>query len=672
MVLVEPPKGVGAPTPATAHQPSQVVRPRDAQHHAPPQDALGIADTVPDAFSDLDELLADVHEPRASESDQSGMTEPAADMDENVTAESATAMSQVARWSPATIVVGAGIVGVVLAVSASLLLILGFGRNASQVTTALPGDSTAPGSETPSDEDVRQVPSIQDGPDTPDGSTDDPAPPPTKPDSPTPADGSGDASRTPEENRKPDQDNAPANSPKPTAKPKDGAKDPATPDDANPDFQPKPSEIRRPLPALGGKFADVLNNAPIELGPRMDDSDEPRPPDNPSDVSVEPGAKPDGPPRGRIALPRPLAREVDLPARLADPLASVSYQAVPLLDFVYEVSDLSTIPITIDLNVLRLRQLSVVVPITAKLESSTVEQLLVAALEPHNLVAAADADSQLIVTLPRDEGLNRKANYAIEDLTGGEGARVESLIGLLTSFAAPDSWTVAGGMATIEAASGQLTIEGPEITHLETMFLLEKVRAAQKLKPVAKPPFAPSLIEPDSVRARAAEKLALPLKLNFGRPTRLTSILQRLSRDTGTRIVPNWQSLAAIGWTTETQATVTVEGKSLDETLVALLEPMELTYRVVDDLTIEVVTSQSAAAILDVEFHSVADLVQVDADALIQRIEAELGSERFATNGGTALVRFDAPTKCLVVAAPYALQRRLSQTLSAWRAEAAK
>src|SRR5262249_21232597 len=50
----------------------------------------------------------------------------------------------------------------------------------------------------------------------------------------------------------------------------------------------------------------------------------------------------------RPLVPRPPPREVDVNTRLADPLPGIETAATPLAEFVQTMSDLSTIPITLD------------------------------------------------------------------------------------------------------------------------------------------------------------------------------------------------------------------------------------------------------------------------------------------------------------------------------------
>lgn len=598
-------------------------------------------------------------------------------------------MAQVARWSPTHIVLAAGALGIVLAVSAALLLIVGFGRKPVDVASGEHAAGDSQGHDNASDDsdstDPQRDPASDDaegasndknategGTSGIEGATDSKGPK-SKNNDAAGAPGRGEAGEPSKPGEKPGSqktadDQKPSTDPvEPTnAKPQDNTKTkPRSPEGGELEFQPKPTDIRRPLPAIGGKFADVLNNAPLDLPARPGAIGEPT--EKPGSPASETAGKPDDAGEPRASLPRPLAREIDVSARLADRLASVAYQEVPLVDFINEVSDLSTIPITVDLEALRLRRLSIATPVTAKLENCTVKELLAASLSPLQLQARIEGEGDLLVTLAESEEGSSKVDYAVEDLTGGEESRAESLAQQIKLLVAPGAWVEEGGTATLETAAGKLTIEGPVRVHLETQLLLDKFRVARKLSPRAKPAFTLAAVSPDTAAKRAADKLATTLKLNFGRPTRLTAILQRLGRDTGTRIVPDWIDLVSIGWTTETQATVTVEGKSLAETLTTLLEPMELAYRVVDETTIEVVARKSVAGRTTVEFHSTTDVVAEDAETLLRRLETELGAEQFSGQGGPAKLFYDAPSQCVVAAGSHALQCRIAQTLTSWK-----
>lgn len=706
-----PVTGAGPAGGMSAAEGKQVVRPRAARQHDSRADTLG------DTFDDLDDLLAG-RRPAPAETSPSSSTADSHDVAKSVETKSAgvassvsaapaaseasgtprpvtgptalpgpsapaappeldadavePSLTHVARWSPTTIVLAAGGAGIVLAVSAALILIAGFGGQPTPVAVT-PNDGR-PSAEEPTDDGTESddpsgmpsaVPPGSEKTDTNDGSNDDPVGKKPTVDPATPAA----ANPKPDESPiKPEVDTKNTEPAKPVSSGSDGdGKTPSKPGTA--DYAPKPAEPRRPLEVLGGKFAEFLNNAPLVADSKLGPQEGPDPAGKPTEPD---SGKPSEEPTERAALPRPLAREIDVEARLADRLASVAYQNVPLIDFLAEVSEFSTIPMTLDLRALTLRRITVAAPVSVKLEGVTVEKLLAAALEPYQLVARPAGDGQVLVTIPSDESTREKRDYATEDLTGGEAAQLESLAALVTAFVTPEAWTAAGGDSTITTDEGRLTVEGPALVRLELEAFLDKLRVARKLKPVAKPPLPLDTLAVDGVASRAAGKLAATLKLNFGRPTRFTAILQRLGRDAGVRIVPNWQSLAAIGWTTDTQATVTIEGKPLHESLTALLEPMELDYRVVDEGTIEVVAARAGRMLLDVEFHALAGLPAEEPDALLRRLENECGAERFATNGGPAVLRFEPGSQCVVAAAPYAVQRRVAEVLAAWRKEATK
>lgn len=698
MVLVEASAATtGAPTergPAPTSVSSQtIVRPRGTT----PRDSAGLSDTLTDTFEDLDGVLAGHHDavapspPPAAPADASrpsstafaepprhesslprpaeprttaagspesvGGPPPFSNSDGGIDLEGSPPKPGTKRWSPLLIVVTGGVLGVVLAVTVSVGLIAWMGRR-SEVASApesAQGDGGQEGAR-----DSEKSTSTESRPDQPNAPSDDKSEEGgegslERPSRPTRADDGSDKPRddTVSEGERPTPSSGDSPSSQPDSPPKgDGSTGKTTTD--NPlDLTPKPAEKGPARSRVGGVFADLLNGG-IPSAPGPDAAAVDSPPDpKPREPRV--------PAEDRPVLPRPLAREVDVEARLQDRLGSATYREVALADFVQELADLSTIPISLDLDRLRLRKIFASTPVAAQVEQATIEQLLRAVLEPRKLSWTA-VDSQLVIGLPNLASARSRVTLPVEDL-----AATDELTALVSEFVASDLWGGGDEGAALSLEKDQLVIEGPEAAQLEVAAFLERMRSARKLKQKSPMLLGESYSAPDAVGRRGAAALAKTLRLNFARPTRLTTILQRLGKDSGIRIVPHWESLATVGWTLETQATVTVDGKTLAETLTVLLEPMDLTYRVVDDETIEVLAPSAASAKLQVEFHSTKG-IQDDPERLVRRIESELGESQFRSAGGRGLVRYDRASDCLIALLPDAAQRTLNQRLSSWRA----
>jgi hypothetical protein len=135
------------------------------------------------------------------------------------------------------------------------------------------------------------------------------------------------------------------------------------------------------------------------------------------------------------------------------------------------------------------------------------------------------------------------------------------------------------------------------------------------------------------------------------------------------RILVDWRDVARAGWNPAGEGTLVASNQPLVEALEALLAPLDLTARIIDAQTLQVVTPAGLAEQEDLEFYKVADLLssETTADALIAKIRAAIGDEAFVSGGGSGEIRFDDDTKCLLAWLPQPKQWQLEALLSQWR-----
>lgn len=453
---------------------------------------------------------------------------------------------------------------------------------------------------------------------------------------------------------------------KPTPPPA-GRPDPAGP----PAFAPKPLGERVVPEPVAGDFSRLLPGA-IPSGEKPTEPTSPAktpPPDSPAPEipTTALGGAPSAP---EISRPRP--REIDVQARLADPIAQLEFPSIPLADFVQLLSDLSTVPMTLDADALRVRRIDPWTPVNVKVQDSTVRGALVAAVQPLKLGLVIH-DGAVVISHPVGAEVTRRiVAHDLSDLDRGDETEREWLTQTIAELIAPDQWTEAGGPNVMRWENGKLTMEADEAVHFDALMLGDKLRTARKLTPRGK--YAPTVVAPDGVANRAAKSLATKVTLNFNRPTRINEIASRFGKSAGVRLLIDWHELSNAGWTTETTATLSVENLSLGEALDKLLTPRELAYRVIDDATLQITTAAAAAQRQDLELHSVANILKMDGDpqALLERLYDKLGSRRFRAFGGTSVLRYDATSRCVVALLPWRHQVELARALAEWSAPAAE
>ncbi|MCU0981000.1 MAG: hypothetical protein MUF25_17755, partial [Pirellulaceae bacterium] len=361
------------------------------------------------------------------------------------------------------------------------------------------------------------------------------------------------------------------------------------------------------------------------------------------------------------SVPRPEPRAVDVPARLQDRIAEVEFTDVPLKDFLRFIMNFSTVPVSVDPDALALVRATPRSKINVRKADATVDQLLTAALGPLQLAHVA-VDQQLVVTRPplADGGL-RRHSHGVSDLVGNDPQTLTQLADLIVELVEPSSWEAAGGAGVIREERPSLVIQQRETVLFRAIVFCDRLRAARGLPPQSK--FDPELFSLEPRLARAAPRLAKTVTLNFPQPASFTRVLDRLSDAGEVEILVDWQALVPLGWTPDTETTVTANQRSIGEVLTEMLQPMELTYRVIDAASVQVTSPAAAEARWDIEFYPVPESLAADptADALVTRIRNELTGGNPGKLAGA--LHFDAPSRHLIAALPQSQQRKLAALL---------
>lgn len=358
-------------------------------------------------------------------------------------------------------------------------------------------------------------------------------------------------------------------------------------------------------------------------------------------------------------------RTVDVETHLTDPLAAVNFRDAPLIQFLGEVSQWSTIPISLDADALSELNVSPIAPITIRLTGTTIGGVLDEALSPLGLTYYT-VGHQLVIGRPK-QGQLRRARYSVSDLSGDSPASKAQFESLMHAMIEPSGWKEAGGAATSQWGEDKLIIEAGESAHTQLLIFCEKLRVARGLPLRSRIDPARFALTPRS--AAAQRILAQPVTANYGRPEPLGRVLAYLQSVAKVNLLVDHAALSDQRTSIDTQGILLADRQPLGQTMTALLEPMELTWRVVGERTIEITTPQAAARRGEVEFYPATELLTgTTGDGLATRLERELTASTPADQPAIKpTIRFDAPSRMLIVRAPQSLQNRVAALLSGWR-----
>jgi hypothetical protein len=471
----------------------------------------------------------------------------------------------------------------------------------------------------------------------------------------------------------PDQPTSPPRAPVPDERPKEvapatGPPPPAV--DAAKSTSPVESDPLGLVTASPQAAAPAPSTDSLAKFDRLISGDAPEPTPVQSELPAAPIAEvpvPDTTPAKPVAT-RPPPREVDVAKRLADPMAGIETPGTPLADFLQVISDYSTMPITLQPDALPLVRISADTPIAFKAANTTVGASLAEALRPLKLEYVA-VDDQLIVRLaePRPYAV---IEVQARDLAGDE-SQLSELAELLKALIEPASWgeSAEAGSMEIDSAKNALRVRNSRAVQAQVLLACDRLRVARGKSPVLK--LDPGIFQLDTRFARALGPLETPISLNFRQSARLLTVLDHMGKAAGVRILVDWQDAATAGWNPAAEARLVADKQPLASALDALLDPLDLTWRIVDGRTLQVVTPQRLAERIELELYKVDALVAgaEAAESLVARVRAALGEAAFRDGGGHGELRFDVESKCLLAALPQPKQRELEELLAKLRSD---
>src|SRR5205823_1229810 len=129
---------------------------------------------------------------------------------------------------------------------------------------------------------------------------------------------------------------------------------------------------------------------------------------------------------------------VDVEAHLTDPLAAVNFQDTSLVQLLAELSQWSTIPISLDAEALSELNIRPDAAVTVRLKETTVGGVLDEALSPLGLTYYT-VGHQLVVGRPK-QGELRRVRYSVPDLADDSPQSKAGFESLVHAMVEPNGW----------------------------------------------------------------------------------------------------------------------------------------------------------------------------------------------------------------------------------------
>jgi hypothetical protein len=364
---------------------------------------------------------------------------------------------------------------------------------------------------------------------------------------------------------------------------------------------------------------------------------------------------------------RPAPPPVDVEARLSDPIPLIEYRSTPLKKLLEDISQFSTIPITLDPDSLMQVGIKPDRPVGVREQDTTVRRVLANVLGSCGLTFRVTPGHLRVCTEESKTDEVRRVRLDVADIVGDDSKALARLANMIRVAIGPEGWKEAGGKGELSMKEGAMVLTHTTSSIVTAVELCERLRVVRGL--ALRSRYNPEMFQTPTRTARAGALLDTTIRMNFGQPTPLTQILSRITSSTGAEILVDWEALAEAHWTPPAETTFSAEDARLDDALDDMLRPMGLTYRVVSSQMLQITTPWALQSHAEMEFYPVDDLVgeRLHGDQLVRHLQRALGAGLFEGPGAIGSIQFDPNTSHLIVYLPQPHQRRLAATLATWR-----
>jgi len=297
--------------------------------------------------------------------------------------------------------------------------------------------------------------------------------------------------------------------------------------------------------------------------------------------------------------PQPIRERIaiDVSERLKLPIAGLRTESATLYDAATVLAEYAGVPLTWDVPGMRLFGISLEKPLRLDFGESTVGEVLESLLSQNQLAMLIEYEQIFVYPIAAADPTLREERYEIVDL--GESSQ---MIKMIPDLIAPFSWKSLGGAGSLDTDGTTLIVNQTEMNHKEITRFLEMVRRARNIPLLSTAGMSPQeteRVERELFPERYCEAtLDKSLSLHYITPTPLADIFRILGPELNLRFLVNHRALnGAYVPLTKLKGIVRVEKGTVREAIGQLLhsvDQVELTYRIVDWNTVEIITRDAA------------------------------------------------------------------------------
>lgn len=353
-------------------------------------------------------------------------------------------------------------------------------------------------------------------------------------------------------------------------------------------------------------------------------------------------------------------REASLKTRLGLRLNSISVHESPLAEYLAFLSELSAVPITLDIDALAGTNLTPMDPVSLSAQDVMIADALRRVIAPLDLVATIEDDRHLVITTDDAPKFVERV-YEVDDLqhdgaTPDGVATTQPLAACLRAVIAPHSWKTSDGEGDIVEAPGRLTITQSPAVHSQIDAFLTDLRRARGL----------SVKQRDIASAAGSAAFAgnQTVSITYVEPVRLVQLWRQLEIAADIQLVVDWRRLESVGLRPDTQITCSVTDEPVDVALSKLLHPLGAAWRPLGDAVVHVSTCTATFAygplLVPVAEHIDAGWTPADLVDMLRRT-----ANKHSRHGSAAwrAIRYDVPSRHIVLAGAADARRDIERIL---------
>lgn len=282
---------------------------------------------------------------------------------------------------------------------------------------------------------------------------------------------------------------------------------------------------------------------------------------------------------------------------------------IPLNQFLEFLGTLGNIPFTFDFESLELTNLGHTAGVQHNSSNQTIEQILMAVLNPLQLTFQIEDGHVLILAQAHtDPTINTTVYKQNLANTPQDEETVATLSDIINTLLATADSQIAKPIADNETT---------EIFHLEISGnnrTQDKVR--QLLARISDP-----LTGTGSYELRSWAQYQKTFTMNFSKGAPLLQVLIYLNSNSGLQLQANWKNLWQSGWTPKSQVKIATADEPLQDCLEQILTKVGLSYIARANGVLEITTAEHALAANQIGLYDISKMPVTKRDALVETLD---------------------------------------------------